>query len=51
MKRDYTFLFAACFLLTAFAFFHRRVIRAKLLHEPMPKAPEWHCWVPAEQRK
>ena len=25
---------------------HRRVIRALVKHEPMPKAPNWHVWVP-----
>ncbi len=32
-------------------FTHRRVIKALLAHEPMPKAPKWHCWVPKEKRR
>ena len=27
------------------AFVHRRVIKAALTGEPMPEAPDWHCWV------
>ena len=30
---------------------HRRVIRALIKHEPMPKAPNWHCWVKKENRR
>ena len=30
---------------------HRRVIRAWLNGEPMPKAPKWHCWVRPENRR
>ena len=30
---------------------HRRVIRALIKHEPMPKAPKWHCWVKKENRR
>ena len=30
---------------------HRRVIRALLNHEPMPKAPSWHFWVRKENRR
>ena len=32
-------------------FTHRRVIRALLKHEPMPKAPRWHFWVKKENRR
>ena len=32
-------------------FTHRRVIRAILKHEPMPKAPKWHFWVKSENRR
>ena len=32
-------------------FTHRRVIKAIIKHEPMPKAPKWHCWVKKENRK
>lgn len=30
---------------------HRRVISALIKHEPMPKAPKWHCWVKKENRR
>ena len=29
----------------------RRVIRALIKHEPMPKAPKWHVWVKKENRR
>ena len=32
-------------------FTHRRVIKALIKHEPMPKAPKWHCWVKKENRR
>lgn len=38
--------FAACML-----YIHRRVIRAWLKGEEMPKAPKWHCWVSPEKRR
>ena len=38
-------------VLVAFGFIHRRVIRALIKHEPMPKAPKWHCWVKKENRR
>lgn len=33
------------------AFVHRRVIKALINGDPMPKAPAWHTWVPAEKRR
>jgi len=30
---------------------HRRVIKAWLNDEPMPKAPEWHFWVKENARR
>ena len=32
-------------------FTHRRVIKALVNHEPMPKAPAWHVWVKKENRR
>ena len=32
-------------------FTHRRVIKALIKHEPMPKAPNWHFWVKPENRR
>lgn len=33
------------------AYTHRRVIKALVNHEPMPKAPNWHVWVKPENRR
>ena len=33
------------------AYTHRRVIKAVIKHEEMPKAPKWHFWVPADKRR
>lgn len=30
---------------------HRRVIKALIKGEEMPKAPKWHCWVPKDKRR
>jgi hypothetical protein len=38
-------------LVTACAFVHRNVIKAIIRKEEMPKAPEWHCWVPRDKRR
>ncbi len=38
-------------MLVCCLFTHRRVIRALIRHEPMPKAPGWHFWVPKEGRR
>ena len=43
-------LIVVCVLLVC-CFTHRRVIRALLRHEPMPKAPNWHVWVKKENRR
>ena len=32
-------------------FVHRRVVRAIIKHEEMPKAPKWHSWVPKDKRR
>lgn len=32
-------------------FIHRRVVKALVRHEQMPKAPKWHFWVPAKGRR
>jgi len=42
---------AICALVTCCAYTHRRVIKAWLNGEPMPKAPAWHCWVAPENRR
>ena len=38
-------------LVVCCCFTHRRVIRALIKGEPMPKAPKWHCWVKKENRR
>ena len=44
-------LIVAAVLIVCWCFTHRRVIRALVKHEPMPKAPKWHCWVKKENRR
>ncbi len=51
MKKD-TIIWIIIFVLAGgFFYTHRRVIKAFLNGEPMPKAPAWHCWVKKEARK
>lgn len=38
-------LIVVCVLLVCCCITHRRVIKALIKHEPMPKAPKWHFWV------
>ena len=38
-------------LLLCCCYTHRRVIKALIKHEPMPKAPKWHVWVKPENRR
>jgi len=40
-----------CVLILCCCFTHRRVIKAIIKHEPMPKAPNWHFWVPKDKRR
>ena len=35
-------------LVACCAYTHRRVIKAAVNGEPMPKAPKWHVWVNEE---
>lgn len=37
-------------LVAACCYVHRRAIMAVLTGSEMPKAPEWHVWVPEEMR-
>ncbi len=41
----------AAVLILCCCFVHRRVIRALIRHEPMPKAPKWHVWVKPGNRR
>ena len=38
-------------LVVCCSFTHRRVIKALITRQPMPKAPKWHCWLPKECRR
>lgn len=51
MSTSAVILIIVCVLLLCCCFTHRRVIRALIRHEPMPKAPKWHVWVKKENRR
>lgn len=44
-------LIIAAILVVCCCYTHRRVIKALIRREPMPKAPKWHCWVRKENRR
>ena len=44
-------LIIAAVLIVCCGFTHRRVFRALVKHEPMPKAPKCHVWVPGDGRR
>ena len=46
-----TIILIVVVVLAVCCFTHRRVIRALIKHEPMPKAPRWHFWVKKENRR
>lgn len=45
------FLLIMCPFVICCAVVHRRVIKAYLNGEEMPKAPSWHVWVPEDKRR
>ncbi len=51
MKTGMVITIIVCVLLACCLFTHRRVIRALIKHEPIPKAPKWHFWVKKEKRR
>lgn len=51
MKTGTIVAIVVCLLVACCLFTHRRVIRALIKGEPMPKAPKWHCWVKKENRR
>ena len=51
MKTGTIIAIIVCVLVACCLFTHRRVIRALIKHEPMPKAPKWHFWVSKENRR
>ena len=46
-----TIAIAGVAVATCCAFVHRRVIKAAVKQEEMPKAPKWHFWVKKEDRR
>ncbi len=50
MKKKTIFIIVILLLFGVLIFIHRRVIRALIKGEPMPKAPSWHVWVPQNNR-
>ncbi len=51
MKRSTIAAIIICPLFACCLYTHRRVIKALVKGEPMPKAPKWHCWVKKENRR
>ena len=51
MKTGTVILIVVCILVVCCLFTHRRVLRALIKHEPMPKAPKWHFWVKGSGRR
>ena len=51
MSTGTVILIVVAVLIVCCCFTHRRVIRALVKHEPMPKAPKWHVWVPRDGRR
>ncbi len=45
MKPGIIILIVVCILVVCCLFTHRRVVKALIRHEPMPKAPKWHFGV------
>ena len=51
MKPGTIILLVVLVLVACCLYTHRRVIKALIKHEPMPKAPKWHFWVSADKRR
>ncbi len=51
MKTGTVILIIVCLLAACCLFTHRRVLKAWLKNEPMPKAPKWHFWVSPDKRR
>lgn len=43
--------FIVCAMAVCCCYTHRRVIKALIKGEEMPKAPKWHFWVSADKRR
>ena len=44
MKKRTVIWMIVCALAVCCVYVHRRVIRALIRHESLPKAPKWHVW-------
>ena len=44
MKKKTMIWIVVCALMACCVYAHRRVIRALIKHEPLPKALKWHVW-------
>jgi hypothetical protein len=51
MKKDTIIILLLAVIAGGMLYAHRRVIKAWLNNEPMPKAPEWHFWVKEKARR
>jgi len=51
MKKETIFILILIAFAGGMLFVHRRVIKAWLNNEPMPKAPKWHFWVKAKDNQ
>ena len=51
MKRDTIKVLLCLSVIGGLLYAHRRVIKAVINGEPMPKAPKWHFWVSKKMRK
>ena len=51
MKKDTIIILVLIAFAGGMLYAHRRVIKAWLNNEPMPKAPEWHFWVKEKARR
>lgn len=51
MKSKTIALAITCVAVACCAYTHRRVIKAAVTGEEMPKAPSWHFWVKQENRR
>lgn len=51
MKKNLIRMAVGALLVLCCGFTHRRVIKAVIKGEEMPKAPAWHCWLPKDKRR
>ena len=51
MKKDTIIILLLAVIAGGMLYAHRRVIKAWLNDEPIPKAPAWHFWVKEKARR